>query len=235
MPSDFRFGGMVGPMVEPIDGGGQRGRWMRDRQAGLPAPQLPMDLQTSVAQMGKERQSLMPYRDRALTNLANQGERMAANVQRVATMRAAQGDRAMPTSFRGALDAATRRARARQGIVNRGDAAVRNQQLKDRLAVANQQLQRRGDLQNTLQQALNIKEGVNVGVSDANNRAKASRYKMLGSLAGAATKVGMHMWNNRSMLTQSMDQGTAGADMLNQNPDFGVNYSDPYSDPTVYG
>jgi hypothetical protein len=41
-----------------------------------------------------------------------------------------------------------------------------------------------------LQQHENIKAGVNVGVSDANNRAKASSAQMWGNVAGAVAGIG---------------------------------------------
>jgi monoamine oxidase len=151
--------------------------------------------------------------------MANAGDRGAAEVRNVANMTAALNNQAPVTSFSDALASADRRAKARQGIVNRGDAAVRNQQLKDRLAIAKGQISRRGDLINTLQTSANIREGVNAGLSDANNQIRQSNAGMWGSIAGGAARFGKQWLNNRppaGVTTQSMDMGTAAADMISQ-------------------
>lgn len=191
-------------------------------------------LRESLNDMSAERAALLPYRDRAMASLSNQASRQAKNVRSVATMRAAQGDRLTPTTARGALDAATRRMRARQGIVNRGDAAVKNQELKDRMAVAQQQMLRRGTLLNALQKYENLQQGVNLGVQDANDRAKASQYSMFGSVIGMGAAAARNAWNNRTPVSQPMDEGTAAADYQNADPNIGVNYSNFENDPTVY-
>lgn len=193
-------------------------------------------IKDEIGKLQNVRDSLQPARTRHLGGIANAENRLRASLGRQATMKVAQADRAMPTSFRGALDQATRRMRARQGIVNRGDAAIRNQSLRDRIAVARQQESRRGSLQNTLQQAVNIREGVNVGLSNANARIRSAKANMYGTLAGAGVRAFGSWWNNRTpgVTTQSMDQGTAAADFMNMNPP--PNYTDPMQPlPPVYG
>jgi hypothetical protein len=123
--------------------------------------------------------------------------------------------------------------RTRQGIVNRGEAAIQNQALKDRLRVVQSGLTKRGSLQNLQQQAINIREGTNVGIQDANNRARVAQANMWGSIVGSAARLGKQWWDNRggtgTQNQQTMDQGTAAADYINQNPI--PNYTDPSFNP----
>lgn len=173
-------------------------------------------LRQEVGNLQSLRDSLQGARNRHLGNVSNAENRLRTGLSNAATMKVAQSDRYSPTSFRGALDSATRRMRARQGIVNRGDAAIRNQSLKDRIKVAQGSAVRRGNLQNVLQQGINIREGVNVGVSNANNRIKAARANMFGTLAGSAASIIKNIDWGSGGVSQSMDQGTAAADSLNQ-------------------
>lgn len=179
----------------------------------------PVSLKDAIDGLSVERQSFMPNRVRSLASQANAGDRGAAEVRTTANMAAALNNQAPVTSFSDALGSAERRAKIRQGIVNRGDAAVRNQQLKDRLAIAKGQVSRRGDLINTLQTAANIREGVNAGLSDANNAIRQSNAGMWGNIAGGAARFGKEWWNNRSpagVTQQSMDMGTSTADLISQ-------------------
>lgn len=193
-------------------------------------------IKDEIGKLQNVRDSLQPARTRHLGGIANAENRLRASLGRQATMKVAQADRAMPTSFRGALDQATRRMRARQGIVNRGDAAVRNQSLRDRIAVARQQESRRGSLHNTLQQAVNIREGVNVGLSNANAQIRAARANMWGTIAGSASRALTHYLDNRqpNVTVESMDQGTAFSDFSRMNPS--PDYTIPDQPlPAVYG
>lgn len=191
------------PMPTSAPQGRQGNRPIFDSRSGHGS----LGLTNSVNRMATERSRLAPYREKYFKDLAGQGERQASDVRRMANMRAAQGDRERPTSFAAASEAALRRARARAGVINRGDAAVRGQQLKDRLAVTRQHLSRRGSIHNFLQQHENIKAGVNVGVSDANNRAKASSAEMWGNIAGAAAGIGKSYYDKANTLSE-IDMGS---------------------------
>lgn len=198
---EFEFGGMIGPTVAR---GGRRGgrggsyAGMMRRNRATRQTGGPVDLKTSINNLQRERESFGLNRTRTLTALANAGDRGAADARRAGGLTAARADKVNPTSYADAIAGAERRAKVRQGIVTRGDAAVRNQQLKDRLQIAQGQASRRGALINTLQTAANIKEGVNTGVQDANARVRESQASMFGSIAGAAGAVGKNWWNNRS-------------------------------------
>lgn len=80
---------------------------------------------------------------------------------------------------------ALRRAKARVGIVNRGDEALRNQQLQDRLKQVKAGISARGRGIQTQTKAQNIMSGVNVAASDAAARGRAATADMAGGIAGS--------------------------------------------------
>jgi hypothetical protein len=84
------------------------------------------------------------------------------------------------------LQAALRQAKARQGIVNRGDAAIGNQRLKDRLGFVRSSLRRRTsalDLQGAGQQ---IRAGVTINAQNARDSIQNARLGAAGTAVGAA-------------------------------------------------
>lgn len=203
-PGDIpsRIPGYPGRFPRPnIPGPGDRDIWRGPRQAA------PVDLRTAIGNLQRERNSFAENRRRSLSALQTAGERGAAQNRKNASLLAARADAALPTSFSQAMGSAERRAKVRQGIVSRGDEAVRNQQLKDRLKIAQQQATRRGSLINVLQTHENIKEGVNAGVSDANARAQASTASMFGSIAGTAAGLGKQWYDRRNTLSE-IDMGS---------------------------
>ncbi len=97
------------------------------------------------------------------------------------------------------LDRMLRTAKARQGIIERGDPAIRNQRLKDRLAMVRAGVSRTGaaiDLQGAGQQ---IRAGVNLAGQRAEDRIGAARA----GAAGAAAGIGAAYWKNRAKKTTS--------------------------------
>lgn len=82
------------------------------------------------------------------------------------------------------LSNALRRAKARVGVAQRGDAASRNQQLKDRLTQVRSGIARQGNAIQTQIEGANIRAGVNVGVDAARQRGSNSRAGAIGSIAG---------------------------------------------------
>ncbi len=98
-------------------------------------------------------------------------------------------DQGAGTSFGGTLRRGLRVAKARQGIMNRGDAAIRSQRLKDRLQLARTGLRRQGsalDLQSAGEQ---IRTGVDVGVGRARDAERASTAGLIGTGLGAAAGI----------------------------------------------
>lgn len=196
----------------------------------------PNNLRADVTRMTGERDALAPAVARNIGAIGNARTRLSRQLGRDATMRAAQGDNAPATSFAGTLAAATRRARARQGIVNRGERAIENQSLRDRIAVARQNSMRRGSLHEALAGAANIREGVQQANASARQMIAESRANMFGSLAGGLTSLAASYFGNRpGSVSRGVDQGTAAADYMNMNgPAF--DFTNPeFVQPAVYG
>jgi hypothetical protein len=131
----------------------------------------------------------------------------------------AQNFAGTPTNFGDALGTALRRTKARAKIEGMGDAQIAQQGLKNRIGIAQFSRGREGELINAMSKARNIREGVNVGVADANALDKASKYGMYGSIAGGITGVlsnkegreGLaNIWNSifNKPTTQPMAGGT---------------------------
>lgn len=179
-------------------------------------------LQTEIGSLVADRNAYAAPRARYLSGLATGASRMSAQMRRDAGMQVALNEQKFgaPINPRGAADMAVRRMRARQQIVNRGEEAVQSQALKDRLQAVRTSMTRRGTLQNALQKAAQIRQGVNTGVTDANNMIKASNYEMYGNVAGMAARLAKGYFDSRqSQVSTGTDQGTAGADyQLMNNP-----------------
>lgn len=98
-------------------------------------------------------------------------------------------DQGAGTSFGDTLRRGLKVAKVRQGVMNRGENAIRNQRLKDRLQLARTGLRRQGaalDLQATGEQ---IRSGVNIGVQRAEDRGRASIAGLIGTGLGAGVGI----------------------------------------------
>jgi len=91
-------------------------------------------------------------------------------------------------SFADVLENTIRRGKARSGIATRGDAAIRNQQLKDRLVMARQDISRRGIIQQTAADAARLKSGVDIAQRNANAQIGASLTGAAGAVAGGLAR-----------------------------------------------
>lgn len=91
-------------------------------------------------------------------------------------------------SFANKLEQNVRRSRARQGILNRGDKAIRNQQLKDRLQLAKSSVARRGIIQNSAANAEKIKTGVAASRQAASDQVGSAIGGAAGFIAGGALR-----------------------------------------------
>lgn len=119
-------------------------------------------------------------------------------------------------SFAQRLEQSMRRGKARQGIVNRGDNAIRNQRLKDRLAMAKSSIARRGQLQESSANAARLEAGLEATRSSAKDMVSSAYGGALGFVAGGAMRgFGDNLFN--SSIPAVTDQGTAMADSLNNN------------------
>lgn len=139
-----------------------------------------------VSRLDGVRDSFKQLQQQHFGAVGNSTNRLRQELGQSTSLQLARQGQGIPTGFRGALDAATRRVRARSGIVNRGDQAIRSQGLKDRIEIAKGSAMRRGKLQQALQTSQNIREGVNVGVQNANQAIAESNADMFGGVAGAA-------------------------------------------------
>lgn len=161
----------------------------------------PSHLRASLARSDANRQTFKGLRDRAAASISNDvnRERFALRKTAAQLSQAETASQGPPTSFASAIGQAARRGRARYGIVNRGDKAIANQNLRDRITFAKAGIQREGSLQTMMQQLANIREGVNVGVSDANASIAASNAALAGGAIGGITGF-LSNQNNRDWL-----------------------------------
>ena len=143
-------------------------------------------LRSSLARTREQRGQFSKLSTRQAANIGGQQDRMRRTLGKTASLHAArQGG--TPTSFAGSIQDATRRAGARQGIVNRGEKAIANQSLKDRLSFVRSGMRQQGVAQQALSQGAHIREGVNIGVTDANEAINASNNALLGTAVGGLT------------------------------------------------
>ncbi len=85
------------------------------------------------------------------------------------------------------LEQTIRRGKARTGIINRGEKAIANQQLKDRIGIARQRIGRKGILENALGNASRISAGLDATRRAAKDQVGAAFAGAAGSILGGAT------------------------------------------------
>lgn len=143
-----------------------------------------------VAFIGNQADELGGLRTRVFSSIANAPDREIRGIRNAASLATQNqfGDQQTGAVRQGDIVSnALRRAKTRVGISNRGDAAVRNQQLRDRLTQVRSGI--RGSARSLREQVTgrNIKAGVNVGVTAARGRASASNAGLVGSVLGGVT------------------------------------------------
>jgi len=162
-----------------------------------------------------ERGRFAGLRDQFINDVQNIG----AEKQRFGAAAGSQGfqvlrDQGAGKSFGGTLRRGLKVAKVRQGVMNRGDAAIRNQRLKDRIQLARSGLSRKGQslkLQSIGQQ---IRSGVNIGVENARDAASASTANLIGTGLGAAAGV---LRQNKLNNDSFFDFGEKNADPFDVN------------------
>jgi hypothetical protein len=124
-------------------------------------------------------------RDQSFGDVASQADRQKRRLRGSLSSQIAQGgsQQPMPT-FGGALSDALRRTKVRSRIASQGDKAIEQQQLRDRVSIAMAGRQREGQYMQAAANAANIREGVNVGVANANQQIQNANMGMWGSIAG---------------------------------------------------
>lgn len=129
------------------------------------------------------RQQFGGLRDRSIQRLGSTaGDR--SRVRGLASAFAGQQPRTGTTAAT-TLQESLRISKARTGIVNRGEAAVENQNLKDRLTQVRGGLNRRAQLVDAAGQATNIKQGVNIRTDAAKAFSQGSDAALFGNILGA--------------------------------------------------
>jgi len=146
------------------------------------------DTSRQLDALGTQADRLGGLRARAVRGIDTAEKRQGAAVRNAAGQQVQQqfGDQETgAVTHASALDAALKRAKTRVGIGQRGDAAIRNQQLKDRLEQVRMGIAGQARAISTQTAGQNIKAGVNLGVSDARDRISASRASAAGGIVGA--------------------------------------------------
>lgn len=119
-------------------------------------------------------------------------------------------------SFRDNLTMALKRNKARQGIALRGDAAIRNQQMKDRVAFGKSALSRKAAAEGGLAQHAKLEQGVLAANTNADILRQQAMMGAFGTLAGAGVRgLQDYFSNTGGAVDPGMDQGTAAADAIN--------------------
>mgnify|MGYP001037906082 CR=1 FL=1 len=112
-------------------------------------------------------------------------------------------------NFASTLGQNTRVGKVRQNLRNRGDAAMKNQQLKDRLSVAKLGMRKRERGLSALSSAAGIREGVNQADMQARSSIRSSRAGLFGTLAGAG--LAMYTGRNKPEPTMTTSSSNSGA------------------------
>ena len=151
--------------------------------ASIGKKRKPTDLaRAQVGSLGADRSQFRTMAERFSLDANNIGNEQL-QLRQAAAGAAGQAPR-VATTAGGTLEEALRRAKARQAIVNRGDGAIRNQRLKDRIMGARSDLRKRAsalDLQST---GSNIRAGVDLSTAQTNRAIAGNRADALGGVLG---------------------------------------------------
>lgn len=137
-----------------------------------------------LATQGDEFKSLRQGVNAAIGNAPERDATRTFNAANSASQQQLGDQQTGAVTHRDVLSNALRRAKARVGVAQRGDAASRNQQLKDRLAQVRSGIARQGRAIQTQIEGANIRAGVNVGVDAARQRSGNARAGAIGAVAG---------------------------------------------------
>jgi len=112
-----------------------------------------------------------------------------------------------PRGFSRQLLQAEKRGKARQGIHERGDKAIRNQQLKDRISIARQAINKRGQVMQSAADAAQIRAGGEAAIKSAHAGTQAAYAGAAGAIAGGALRgFGDKLFDTGDLSTGMMDQ-----------------------------
>lgn len=117
--------------------------------------------------------------------------------------------------FSSNLQQTLRRGKARSGIIQRGENAIANQQLRNRVGIARQRINRKGIIEGALGDAVNIHAGVDIARQQASDQVNSAYAGAAGSILGGALS-GFN-FDKAGSVPVGMDMGTASADFQNMN------------------
>jgi len=122
-------------------------------------------------------------------------------------------------NFSGNLEQLVRKAKARGQIENRGDKAIANQQLKDRVTLARRGIQRQGQVADIFGNTQRIQLGIDTANRQARNLEAQAIGGALGSIAGGLSAVIKDKFSFEQPpfvpVDESVNQGTGAADFFN--------------------
>jgi hypothetical protein len=144
-------------------------------------------IRSQVSSLGEDRARFGQLAQRFATSANAIGGKLRA-VGRTAASEAGQDPRTATTAG-DTLSEALRRAKARQGIVQRGDQAVRQQRLKDRLQLVRSDVGRRSSALDLQTQGQQIAAGVNLSGQNARDAISGTRADALGGAMGSFAAV----------------------------------------------
>lgn len=130
----------------------------------------------------------------------------------LAAQRAGSARFSGPRGFARQLEQSVKRGKARQGIVARGDKAIRNQQLKDRIALARQSVVRRGQLMQSSENAARLRAGAEASSRAASSQVHSAMAGAAGSIAGGAIRGFGDSFFDTGDLSQGMADQQADVD-----------------------
>lgn len=193
---DFSLGRGPGPR----GGGGGRGGGGRRTLSSASRPLFHLGdafagqsaTRSQVTQLGAQATQLEGLRGQVTRSVDNAPAREGRGIRNAASLGVQQqlGDQASGAVTHGSvLSNALRRAKARVGIAGRGDDAIRNQQLKNRLTQVRADVGSQARALQTQVTGINIKAGVNAGVGNAVSAGQAFRANAIGGVLGGAVGV----------------------------------------------
>jgi len=175
-----------------------------------PAPKVDIEgrLRDQIDALGPERRQLGGLADRfelASQNINPRLQQLRGGASTLAAQEMRQ--RGAGTSAASTLQAALRRAKTRQGIVQRGEASVRGQRLKDRLGLVRSGLARRGKAIEMQERGLGIARDVKLNAENASARASSARNSMWGGALGVGASVLKGNYDNNQSIWDFGEKG----------------------------
>ena len=131
---------------------------------------------------------LRDQHEQNISNIGGQLQQLRASANSAVQSQGSTNFGGGPRGFDRQLTQAVARGKARQGIYNRGDKAIRNQQLKDRMAIARQSTVRRGQLQQFSADTERVRAGADASIQSASDSTRTALTGAAGSIAGGLVR-----------------------------------------------